>query len=173
MAAHYCLKGKISLMTLQLLSGKVEEVSKLKYQYQFNIGENDIILTSKIENCVNQDDCITVVGYYFTDDCENKILGVVSYHNHTNQAKSDCKIPLYIFVGSVLLNVFFIFYSFNLYLKEIINYQIILFIFILAVVNYLGYFSTHAHLMLQSYLKKNVLSQDLKSDVFVDNIVKH
>ena len=143
-------------MTLQLLSGKVEEVSKLKYQYQFNIGENYIILTSKIEGCVNQDDYLTVVGYYFTDDNENKILGVVSYHNHNNQAKSACKIPLYIFISSVLLNIFFIFYSFNLYLKEIINYQIILFIFILAVVNYLGYFSTRAHLMLQSYLKKNI-----------------
>ena len=160
-------------MTLQLLSGKVEEVSKLKYQYQFNIGENDIILTSKIEDCVNQGDFVTVVGYYFTDDNDHDILGVVSYHNHTNQAKSDYKIPLYIFIGSVLLNVFFLFYSFNLYLKEIINYQIILFIIILAVVNYLGYFSTHAHLMLQSYLKKNVLNQNVKSDVPVDYFVNH
>ena len=155
-------------MTLQLLSGKVEEVAKLKYQYQFNIGEKDIILTSKIESCVNQDDILTVVGYYFTDDNENKILGVVSYHNHTNQAKSACKIPLYIFISSVLLNIFFIFYSFNLYLKEIINYQIILFIFILAVINYLGYFSTRAHLMLQSYLKKNLLLQNFKSDIFIN-----
>ena len=160
-------------MTLQLLSGKVEEVSKLKYQYQFNIGEKDIILTSKIEDCVNQDDYITVVGYYFTDDNDYKILGVVSYHNHTNKAKSDCKIPLSIFVASVLLNVFFIFYSFNLYLKEIINYQIILFIIILAVINYLGYFSTHAHLMLQSYLKKNLSVQDLNSDASVKNFINH
>ncbi len=160
-------------MTLQLLSGKVEEVSKLKYQYQFNIGEKDIILTSKIEDCINQDDCITVVGYYFTDDSENKILGVVSYHNHTNQAKSACKIPLYIFISSVLLNVFFIFYSFNLYLKEIINYQIILFIMILAVINYLGYFSTRAHLVLQSYLKKNLSAQYFKSNVFIDNFLNH
>ena len=152
-------------MTLQLLSGKVEEVSQLKYQYHFNIGKKDILLTSKIESCVNQDDILTVVGYYFTDDNENKILGVVSYHNHTNQAKSACKIPLYIFISSVLLNIFFIFYSFNLYLKEIINYQIILFIFILAVINYLGYFSTRAHLMLQSYLKKNLLLQNFKSDI--------
>ena len=152
-------------MTLQLLSGKVEEVSQLKYQYHFNIAEKEIILTSKIESCVNQDDHLTVVGYYFTDDNENKILGVVSYHNHTNQAKSACKIPLYIFISSVLLNIFFIFYSFNLYLKEIINYQIILFIFILAGINYLGYFSTRAHLMLQSYLKKNLLLQNFKSDI--------
>ena len=160
-------------MTLQLLSGKVEEVSKLKYQYQFNIGEKDIILTSKIEDCINQDDFVTVVGYYFTDDNENKILGVVSYRNHTNQAKSACKIPLYIFISSVLLNVFFIFYSFNLYLKEIINYQIILFIFILAVVNYLGYFSTRAHLMLQSFLKKNLSTQDFKSKISTENFIKH
>ena len=160
-------------MTLQLLSGKVEEVTKLKYQYQFNIGEKDIVLTSKIESCINQDDCVTVVGYYFTDDNENKILGVVSYHNHTNQAKSDCKTPLYIFISSVLLNVFFIFYSFNLYLKEIINYQIILFIFILAVINYLGYFSTRAHLMLQSYLKKNLPTHDFKSGVSVDTFINH
>lgn len=154
-------------MTLQILSGKVEEVTKLKYQYQFNIGEKDIILTSKIEDCLNQDDFITIVGYYFTDDSDNKILGVVSYHNHTNKAKSDGKIPLYIFISSVLLNVFFIFYSFNLYLKEIINYQIILFIIILAVVNYLGYFSTHAHLMLQSHLKKNPFAQNLKVETVV------
>ncbi len=160
-------------MTLQLLSGKVEEMSQLKYQYQFNIGKKDIILTSKIEDCINQDDFVTVVGYYFTDDNENKILGVVSYHNHTNQAKSDCKIPLYIFISSVLLNIFFIFYSFNLYLKEIINYQIILFIFILAVVNYLGYFSTRAHLMLQSYLKKNLVVQGFKSDDSSNNFINY
>ena len=160
-------------MTLQLLSGKVEEMSQLKYQYQFNIGKKDIILTSKIEDCINQDDFVTVVGYYFTDDNENKILGVVSYHNHTNQAKSDCKIPLYIFISSVLLNIFFIFYSFNLYLKEIINYQIILFIFILAVVNYLGYFSTRAHLMLQSYLKKNLVVQGFKSDDSSNNFINN
>lgn len=160
-------------MTLQLLSGKVKEVSQLKYQYQFNIGKKDIILTSKIEDCINQDDFVTVVGYYFTDDNENKILGVVSYHNHTNQAKSDCKIPLYIFISSVLLNIFFIFYSFNLYLKEIINYQIILFIFILVVVNYLGYFSTRAHLMLQSYLKKNLVVQGFKSDDSSNNFINN
>ena len=160
-------------MTLQLLSGKVEEMSQLKYQYQFNIGKKDIILTSKIEDCINQDDFVTVVGYYFTDDNENKILGVVSYHNHTNQAKSDCKIPLYIFISSVLLNIFFIFYSFNLYLKEIINYQIILFIFILAVVNYLGYFSTRAHLMLQIYLKKNLVVQGFKSDDSSNNFINN
>ena len=157
-------------MTLQLLSGKVEEVAKLKYQYQFNIGEKEIILTSKIENCVNQDDHLTVVGYYFTDDNENKILGVVSYHNHNNQAKSACKIPLYIFISSVLLNIFFIFYSFNLYLKEIINYQIVLFIIILCVVNYLGYFSTRAHLMLQSYLKKNISTQNFNTKSLTTNL---
>ncbi len=151
-------------MTLKLLSGEAHEVSNQKYQYQFTLSTHDIVLTSKIAQCVNENDQLTVVGYFFNDDknCEVcQVLGVVAYFNHTTQAKSDNRIPFYIFIGSLLLNIFFIIYSFNLYLREIISYQIVFFILILSIVNYLGYFSTKAHLVLRDYLKKNTPSVSL------------
>ncbi len=144
-------------MTLTLLSGEAREVSHEKYQYQFTLGTNNIILTSKIEHCVNEKDQLTVVGYFFNEDNDfevHQVLGVVAYFNHTNQAKSDNKIPLSIFIVSLILNIFFVLYSFNLYLQEIINYQLIFAILILCIINYLGYFSTKSHLILQNSLKK-------------------
>jgi hypothetical protein len=153
------LEGKKNfMMTLKLLTGEAHDVSNEKYQYQFTLGADDIVLTSKIEHCVNENDQLTVVGYFFNEDkdCEVcQILGVVAYFNHTTQAKSDNRIPFYIFLSSLALNIFFIVYSFNLYLQEIINYQLVFVILVLSIINYLGYFSTRSHLILNDYLKKN------------------
>ncbi len=54
-------KGFI-IMTLKLLTGEAHEVSNEKYQYQFTLGGNDIVLSSKIEHYVSENDQLTVVS---------------------------------------------------------------------------------------------------------------
>lgn len=145
-------------MTLKVLSGFAQEVSQQKYQYYFSLEGQEVVLTSKINSCVNEGDELTVVGYFFNDDrqCgECPVLGVISYQNHSTGARSDHRIPVCIFILSLLLNIVLVLYSFHLYLLGGINYYVVLFITVFSIVSYLGYLSTSSHLILRDYLKKN------------------
>ncbi len=141
-------------MTLKLLSGNAENVSQQGHKYRFSLGSEDIILTSKIDNCVGENDEMAVVGYYFRDEDEANILGTVAYFNFNSRAKSSNKIPLYVFIVSFFLNICLVVYAINLYLAGGMSYHIVLFIFLLSIAAFLGYMSTKAHLMLNAHLKE-------------------
>lgn len=144
-------------MALYFLSGTATQVSLQENQYRFMIGQQEVVLTSKIPHCISESDEVSLVGYYFNDEKDEKIMGVVAYFNHHTRAKSSNKIPLYTFILAFILNIGLLTYVVNLYLIEVVSYPILLLIILLLIPIYLGFTSIEAHLKLQSQLKNKSL----------------